>query len=76
MGVSYVFEAKDGRTYKETYRDENPLRVYEGLAHCLIAKKIDECLWIKRIVKKQRYDGYVTIVFYEDGGRRVYTVER
>lgn len=75
--VVYVYEKRDGNKWVETYRSEDRAWVYSGLAHCLIAKKLDECTWIKRIEKKQRYDDYTTIVVYEDNGnRRVYTVER
>lgn len=75
--ISYVYEKKVGNKYVEDYRSEDPLWVYSGLAHCMIAKKIDECTWIRRIVKRQRWDDMATIVVYEDNGnRRIYTIER
>jgi hypothetical protein len=73
--VCYVYERKCGRQYVEDYRDEDAASVYRGLARCLVAKKLDECRWIKRIVKANRCDGWVTVIIYEEFGRRVYTVK-
>lgn len=73
--VSRIVQIKTGRGWKETYRDENPARVYDSLAHDLIEKKIVACSWIKSIRREPLYTGLQKItVAYDNGTRSIYTV--
>ena len=74
--VMVIYEAKEGRNYTETWRSEDPAKVYEDLARELISKKINECRWIKSIKRTPLYNGFQRItVTYDHGGRRLYTVK-
>jgi len=73
--IKVVYEKKEGRTYTETWRSEKPEEVYERLAHCLIAKKLNNCGWIRSIKRVPLYNGFDRItVTHDNGGRDVYTV--
>ena len=75
--VMVIYEAKEGRNYTETWRSEDPAKVYEDLAQELISKKINECRWIKSIKRTPLYNGFQRItVTYDHGGRRLYTVKK
>lgn len=75
MTVSYTYERREGRNYRETYRNENPGEVYERLAQELISKKLCGCSWIKSISRVNRYDGTAKItVRYDTGDRGTYIV--
>lgn len=74
--VMCIYEKKQGRDYVETWRTEDPARVYEDLSVEFIAKKINACLWIKSIKRKQLCNGFQQIIVtYDHGGRRIYTVK-
>jgi hypothetical protein len=73
--IKVVYEKKEGRTYTETWRSEKPEEVYERLSHCLIAKKLNNCTWIKSIKRVPLYNGFDRItITHDNGGRDVYTV--
>lgn len=73
--IKVVYEKKEGRTYTETWRSEKPEEVYERLAHCLIAKKLNNCGWIRSIKRVPLYNGFDRItITHDNGGRDVYTV--
>lgn len=73
--IKVVYEKKEGRTYTETWRSENPEEVYERLSHSLIAKKLNNCGWIRSIKRVPLYNGFDRItVTHDNGGRDVYTV--
>lgn len=75
--VMVIYESKEGRTYTETWRSEDSARVYEDLAQELIAKKINECRYIKSIKRTNLFNGFQNIVVtYDHGGRRTYTVKK
>ena len=74
--VMVIYEAKEGRKYCETWRSEDPARVYKDLAQELISKKLNECRYIKSIKRTALYNGFQRItVTYDHGGRRLYTVK-
>ena len=73
--ISRVFEVKEGRIWKETYRTEDPLTVYEGLASELLNLKIFKSPVYKRMTQRPNYDGTRTIIIYQDTGRSVYIVK-
>ena len=61
-----------------TYAETRPETVWESLSHELIAKKVNQCRYISRIVRRSNYDGTQTITVYYakdcGGGKRVYHV--
>jgi hypothetical protein len=56
----------------ETYRTEDELAVYRTLAGELVAKKLDQCTWIKSIRRVQKYTHLEITVTEEVGYRRIY----
>lgn len=81
-GVSYEkiqFETykRIGGKWQKTSADPvtNEARVYESLARDLMAKKIHQCKWIKRIGYNSNYDGTCNIeVIYDSDVKAIYTV--
>ena len=77
QAVKYQYQVKENGAWTTRYESTEPAAVYQGLASCMVAKKLDECLWIKRIVVKRDGSETRTIIFYEgNGNRRVYEVPR
>jgi len=73
--ISMTNYTKEGRTWKESYTNNNPADVYESLSLALIAKKIHSCSYIKSIKRISNYDGTQTItVNYDNGVKTVYIV--
>lgn len=64
MNVSFSYSVKQDGKYVETYRTEDPATVYEKLATELIAKKINECTWIKSITRVNLFDGTQQITMH------------
>ena len=55
---------------------ENPESVYNGLMHDLIAKKLEQCTYITRIQRIQKYNGFIEIIVnYASDVRRIYTIK-
>lgn len=74
--ISMTNLVKEGRTWKESYINNNPADVYESLAHALIAKKLHACSYIKSIKRTNNYDGTQTVtVNYDNGVKTVYIVD-
>ena len=73
--ISRTFEVKDGRNWRETYRTEDPLMVYEGLANELMYLKVFRSSAYKRMTQHSNYDGTRTVIIYQNAGRSVYTVK-
>lgn len=74
--IKRVCEVKQGKKYIVSFveRDEN--EVYRWLASDLINKKLCECRYIKRIIRKSNYDGTQDIiVYYDNYVRNTYTVK-
>lgn len=69
-----AFEVKEGRTWRETYRTEDPLLVYQGLADELMALKVFKSPSYKSMREHNNYDGTRTIIIYQKYGRSVYRV--
>lgn len=65
--IEIVYE-KQGRNLVETWRTENPLEVYKRLSGLLIAKKINQCSYIKSITRENNYTGNQTIWIRFDNG--------
>lgn len=73
--VNVRYEEKQGRAFVTTWECDDAMQVYDDLTHELIAKKLNGCSWIKSIKRVPLYNGFDRItVYYDHGGRRVYTV--
>lgn len=76
MKPNVIFERKTGKNFEQTYQSENKEQVYQDLAHELISKKLCGCSYIRSITRKQLYNGFIKIVVaYDNGDRRIYTIE-
>lgn len=76
--VKRVCQVKENGKYKTAKLDydTDEKEVYKSLLHDLIAKKFNGCTYITRIVKRNNYDGTITVtVTYDNGVRNIYTVE-
>ena len=71
------YQEKQGRKYITTFRNEDEATVYKNLCNALIAKKVNKCLWIRRITSEFDHRGFYTFyVYYDHGkGRSVYRVK-
>ena len=70
-----VFEVKEGKTWKETFRTENLEQIYKDLAQELLNCKVFKSQYYKKMTQNSNYDGTRTITFYQNNGRSVYTVK-
>ncbi len=69
-------QIKENGKYKTSRIDTDENEVNKSLLHDLIAKKFNGCTYITRIVKRNNYDGTITVtVTYDNGARNIYTVE-
>lgn len=74
--IKRIAQKKTGKTWVDTYIDNDATSVYKSLSHDLIAKKINACTYIKSIKRTQNYDGTNTIiVLYDNNVRSVYTID-
>lgn len=74
--IKFVVEEKIGRTYEVIHTCNDEKQVYEDLAHELIAKKINQCTYIRSIKRHNNYDGTENItVSYDNNVRRIYTIK-
>lgn len=72
-----VVEVKrNGKYVPEQYVEQNGEEVYRYLANDLIAKKLNQCTYIRSIKRRNNYDGTQTVtVTYDNDVRAIYTVE-
>lgn len=70
-----VFEVKEGKNWKETYRTDDSAKVYEDLAHELMNLKVFKSPVYKRMTQHNNYDGTRTVIIYQDHGRSVYRID-
>lgn len=55
---------------------EEPEVVYKELMHELIHKKLEQCTYITRIQRIQKYNGFIEIIVNYTGNiRRIYTIK-
>lgn len=73
--VSFTYEEKQKGKYTAIYFNDDEKQVYEDLSQELIAKKINQCAYIKSIKRVVLYDGFQKIIVTYDHGRRVYIVK-
>lgn len=76
MTYSRIFEVKEGRGWRETYRTENRAEVYEALANDLLYLKVFKSPVYKRMTQRNNYDGTRTVIIYQDNGRSVYRIRQ
>ena len=70
-----IVEIKNGRNWETTFSSTEPAYIFESLSKDLIAKKINECTYIRNIKRVNNYDGTITItVNYNNDTRSVYTI--
>lgn len=78
--VKMVTEIKKGRNWvleNEEWVVTDKATVYERLAQDLIAKKINQCTYIKSIRRVPNYNGTQTItIYYGDNVRNIYTIDQ
>lgn len=64
--IKRIVYKKSGRVWEVLRIETSIERVYDYLAHDLIAKKIQKCTWIKSIKNVPRNNGTRTIYVYYD----------
>lgn len=72
--ISRVFEVKEGKVWRETYRTEDATMVYEGLARELLYHKVFHSSYYTKMEQHNNYDGTRTIIFYQNTGRSKYII--
>ena len=74
--IKRIAQKKNGKTWVDTYIDNDAASVYKSLSHDLIAKKLNACTYIKSIKRIQNYDGTNTIIVtYAYNTRSIYTID-
>ena len=69
-------ELKQGKKWIEEYTTTNDIEIYQSLSDDLIAKKINQCSYIKSIKRTPLYNGYQKIlVTYDNDCRAIYIVK-
>ena len=67
---------KNGYKWVESHTTTDTLTIYDNLSRDLIAKKLHNCAYIKRISDQPNYDGTRTItVYYDNNVKNVYVIE-
>lgn len=75
MKATRIIEEKNGSKWAACRMIDDATQVLESLAQDLIAKKINECRYIRSIKRKTNYNGTQTItVDYGNGTRSLYTI--
>jgi hypothetical protein len=70
-----ITEVKNGKKWEQTNIDTDILSVYQSLANDLIAKKLNQCSYIKSIKRIPLYNGtQKIIVTYNNNCRCIYEV--
>lgn len=67
-----VYQCKNGKAWMDMRTVTDPADIYESLAVELVAKKINACLWVKSITRKQKYTHVEITVTYDNGNRAIY----
>lgn len=74
--ISRIAQTKKNNTWVNSFEEYDETAVYKSLSRDLIAKKINQCKYIKNIKRVQNYNGFITvIVTYDNNTRSVYTVK-
>ena len=71
-----VHKTPSQRVWVDESINDNPEQVYSSLAKDMVAKKLHKCGYIQSIRERSNYDGTRDVtVTYDNGVRRVYTIE-
>lgn len=71
-----IAEKKENNAWIKCYETFNETEIYKSLCTDLIAKKINQCRYIKTIKRIQNYDGTITIIVnYDNNTRSVYRIK-
>ena len=71
-----IAEKKENNTWNKCYETFNETEIYKSLCNDLIAKKINQCRYIKTIKRIQNYDSTITIIVsYDNNTRSVYRIK-
>lgn len=73
--ASLTVYRKEGRAWNPVLMTEDDGPIYRSLTENLIAKKINECKYIRRIERRNNYDGTQTITVYFDRSKSVYVID-
>ena len=70
-----TIEVKNGKKWEVTNIIDDELSIYQSLANDLIAKKINQCSYVKSIKRVPLYNGtQKIIVTYDNDCRAIYVV--
>lgn len=67
-----IAQKKNGKTWINTYIDNDAASVYKSLSIDMIAKKINQARYIKSIKRVQHYTHVEIIVTYDNNVRSLY----
>ena len=67
-----IAQKKNGKTWVNTYIDNDAASVYKSLSIDMIAKKINQARYIKSIKRVQHYTHVEIIVTYDNNVRSLY----
>lgn len=67
-----IAQKKNGKTWVNTYIDNDAASVYKSLSIDIIAKKINQARYIKSIKRVQHYTHVEIIVTYDNNCRSLY----
>ena len=67
-----IAQKKNGKTWVNTYIDNDAASVYKSLSIDMIAKKINQARYIKSIKRVQHYTHVEIIVTYDNNCRSLY----
>lgn len=71
-----IVEVKNGKKWDVEFFDTDELSIYQSLTNDLIAKKINQCTYIKSIKRTPLYNGTQKItVVYDNNCRAIYEVK-
>lgn len=77
METTRTFEVKEGREWVAQFANTDPVEVFKWLTDELIAKKLNQCAYIRSIKRENLYNGFqrITVTYSsEHGGRSVYVI--
>ena len=74
--IKRVIETKRGNKWEVTFTQTNETEILHSLASDLAAKYIGKASYVKRITRRNNYDGTQTyIVSYDNDTRATYTTD-
>lgn len=74
--ISRIIEIKRGGKWETTHTQTNETEILHSLASDLAAKYIGKASYVKRITRRNNYDGTQTyVVSYDNDTRATYTTD-